>query len=250
MSRWGIVLTCFLAASILLTGCQVLPKDVTVSTGPSVNVGPVAVAVTINSNGDIVLSGNYSQSLIGIKGLASLNWEFGFEKTLYEAQNASNQLFILYQDNAGEVFQAQYDIGQPFKVEFSQEQWVTRVQSSGNGSIVAYVKQRMQAPASADSMARDFTPVNSCSGASPQRVQVNDTVRVCTKVDHLIVRVDPKQTGTEIRRLNPGETLKVLAGPECADSSLWFFVRSDHYNIKGWVREGSDNQDPYFICSQ
>jgi hypothetical protein len=110
--------------------------------------------------------------------------------------------------------------------------------------------------------------VNSCPGASPQRVLIGDTVNVCTKRDRLVVKVDPGIMTEEIIRVYPGSVLTIVGGPVCMDDSSWWLVSvpvntkaakhqtelSDFFytdrEYTGWVPEGSDEVDPYYLCEQ
>ena len=64
---------------LILAGCD----GTTVNTGPYIEAGPVAVSVTINSDGSTVLSGSYSQRIVGI-GPVGVGWTVGFDKVLSE----------------------------------------------------------------------------------------------------------------------------------------------------------------------
>lgn len=91
------------------------------------------------------------------------------------------------------------------------------------------------------------TPVTSCPGAPEQQVEVGGKAWVCTKSDRLIVRQQPRLGGQEITRLEPGTHVSVVDGPRCANSHSWWKIRTET-GIVGWVAEGSDEIDPYFIC--
>jgi len=86
-----------------------------------------------------------------------------------------------------------------------------------------------------------------CPGASPQRVRVGYRARVCTAYENLVVRAQPGRGSPEITRLRPGTYVTVVDGPICADVWSWWKVQSDS-GIVGWVAEGGDEIDPYFIC--
>jgi len=83
--------------------------------------------------------------------------------------------------------------------------------------------------------------------ASPQRVYVGDRARVCTAYERLTVRAGPGRSSSEITRLEPGAYVTVVDGPAYADGWSWWKVRTDSGKV-GWVAEGGDNVDPYFIC--
>lgn len=86
-----------------------------------------------------------------------------------------------------------------------------------------------------------------CPGAPVQLVYVNARAYVCTQSDRLIVRKKPNKSSAEIARIYPGTQMTIIKGPECADNWSWWRIETDD-GIVGWVAEGGDNVDPYFIC--
>jgi hypothetical protein len=86
-----------------------------------------------------------------------------------------------------------------------------------------------------------------CPDAPPQRVRVGDKARVCTAYDQLVVRARPGRSSSEIARLKPGTYVTIVDGPICADVWSWWKVQTDSGTV-GWVAEGGDEIDPYFIC--
>ncbi len=108
-----------------------------------------------------------------------------------------------------------------------------------------------------------LTPTfGSCPGAIAQKVRVGDKAKVCTRSDRLILRSDPSPDAREIFRMYPGTKLTVVGGPRCGPDYTWWQVRvekdsrvslNDQIFITkdeeiGWVHEGSDAKDPYYIC--
>lgn len=105
-----------------------------------------------------------------------------------------------------------------------------------------------------------------CPGAKEQRVEIDEKARVCTHKDRLILREDPKKDGDEIVRIYPETEVKIIDGPRCDDNSSWWLVEVPrgtnvfftHQNkdgmlssaVQGWVREGSDDKDPYYLCPE
>lgn len=109
-----------------------------------------------------------------------------------------------------------------------------------------------QSPIASPTPARDApaSPTespSSCPVAPPQQVQVGDSARVCTAHDQLVVRTQPRRGSTEVTRLEPGTRVTIVDGPVCAQDWSWWKVRTDAGKI-GWVAEGGDEVDPYFIC--
>jgi hypothetical protein len=72
-------------------------------------------------------------------------------------------------------------------------------------------------------------------------------VYVCTQVDRLTLREAPRRNSDEVLLMDPGTALTIVDGPACADAWLWWQVKTTDGEI-GWVAEGGDETDPYFIC--
>lgn len=87
----------------------------------------------------------------------------------------------------------------------------------------------------------------SCPGAPPQRVSVNGRAYVCTKSDSVFLRSEPRRAGSTLVSLPPGTQFTVMDGPRCADNWSWWLVKTDD-GRNGWIAEGGDSIDPYFIC--
>ena len=92
-----------------------------------------------------------------------------------------------------------------------------------------------------------LTPSQSCPNAPTQRMIVDQRGHVCTKNDRVVVRTGPSRSYNEVIRLDPGSTFTVIGGPSCANDWSWWEIRTDD-NITGWIAEGGDAIDPYFIC--
>lgn len=89
--------------------------------------------------------------------------------------------------------------------------------------------------------------IKECPGALPQRVIIGEKAKVCTKSADLIVRKEPGRDGMELTGIKPGTNFMIIDGPSCANDWSWWKVELDS-GLKGWVAEGGDNIDPYFIC--
>lgn len=88
---------------------------------------------------------------------------------------------------------------------------------------------------------------SSCPGASPQRLEVGSNAYVCTISDPVRLREGPGKQYNSIASLEKGSQLYVVDGPRCADNWSWWQVETESGNI-GWMAEGGDNIDPYFLC--
>ena len=110
-----------------------------------------------------------------------------------------------------------------------------------------------------------FTPTptyGSCPRAEPQRVRIGDKAKVCTRSDRVVVRSEPDGDSEEIFRMYTGTKLEIIGGPRCGSDFTWWQVvvlkgahvalGNNDWNTTrdeiGWVREGSDAKDRYWIC--
>lgn len=61
------------------------------------------------------------------------------------------------------------------------------------------------------------------------------------------MREGPARSYAEQRRLVPGADLKIIGGPACANNWSWWEVETES-GYTGWMAEGGDATDPYFLC--
>jgi hypothetical protein len=87
-------------------------------------------------------------------------------------------------------------------------------------------------------------PENSCPGAPVTRLIVNQRARVLDADERpLNIRSAPGTDSSILSRIPPNEVFYVLAGPQCADGYLWYFVR--YRTFEGWIAEGDNTS--YFV---
>lgn len=86
-----------------------------------------------------------------------------------------------------------------------------------------------------------------CPAAPPQRLVVGEQAHVCTQFDRVLLRSGPGRSYDELHRYEPGSTLDVIGGPTCSDSWSWWEVIAPNGHT-GWMTEGGDSEDPYFLC--
>jgi hypothetical protein len=78
-----------------------------------------------------------------------------------------------------------------------------------------------------------------CSGAPETRLEVGDTASVSlVPPDPNIVREGPGKDEDKIGKIQPGERVTILEGPECADHLVWWKVKSLKTGLTGWTAEG------------
>jgi len=88
----------------------------------------------------------------------------------------------------------------------------------------------------------------SCPGAPAQRVAKGSKATVCTKSDPLRFRIEPGKDHAAIGVLAPGTKVEVIDGPVCAGNNWTWWKVTTADKRTGWVAEGGDNIDPYFLC--
>src|SRR5271157_2209551 len=121
---------------LLVSGCG----TVTTESGPSVNVGLARVSLHVNNQGQFVVNGQISIPIV----LGIIDWDVAFNDVLNNSNNKSNYLIVLSQDENNNVTENDYPIGQPFQIDFEQDQWVRRISHQPNGAIIVIVdKQAM-----------------------------------------------------------------------------------------------------------
>ena len=76
---------------------------------------------------------------------------------------------------------------------------------------------------------------------------IGEKARVCTQSEDLIVRKEPGRDGKALTGIEPGTNFMIIDGPSCANNWSWWKLELDS-GLVGWVAEGGDNFDPYFIC--
>jgi len=86
-----------------------------------------------------------------------------------------------------------------------------------------------------------------CPGAPALRMTVGKDGSVCTKEDSMAVRKEPNRLGEMVIRLTPGTIFTVIGGPECSNNWSWWKIQTTN-GTTGWIAEGGDDTDPYFIC--
>ncbi len=92
------------------------------------------------------------------------------------------------------------------------------------------------------------TSIPRCPGSPAQRLIVGKSGQVCTRTDPVIFRAKPGKTGKQIGLLPTGTKFSVVKGPECAGNYWsWWKVRLEDGRL-GWLAEGGDACDEYFLC--
>ena len=94
------------------------------------------------------------------------------------------------------------------------------------------------------------TQINSsCPGAPQKRLEVGGNAIVCTRRETVYLRTSPKKSASYTHRLVPGAELRVIGGPICDERPSWWYweIRTES-GYEGWMAEGGDTKDSYFLC--
>lgn len=115
--------------------------------------------------------------------------------------------------------------------------------------------------------------VDACPGAKPTKIKVGIRVIVCTEIDGLLAKAEPKSGVKELFRLYPFKryerAYKVVSGPVCenGDTRWWQVLikegtlvyeglqylndsRNLEEDTKVWLMDGGDSTDPNYICPE
>jgi Bacterial SH3 domain len=76
---------------------------------------------------------------------------------------------------------------------------------------------------------------------------VNQRGYICTQKDSVRLRESPFRSANSIVSLPVKSQFSVIGGPSCADNWSWWEIQTDS-GYSGWISEGGDATDPYFIC--
>ena len=91
------------------------------------------------------------------------------------------------------------------------------------------------------------TKTYSCPRAPTQQLIVGGRAYVCTGSDSVMMRAGPDQSYEITRRVPTGSIVSVLDGPRCGDGFSWWYTQAES-GATGWMAEGGDAEDPYFLC--
>lgn len=88
-----------------------------------------------------------------------------------------------------------------------------------------------------------------CGDAPPKRLKKGDKAIVCTQFETVHLRENPDNTSEFSHRLVPGAELQVIGDAVCdEEASWWYWEVKTEKGFEGWVAEGGDEIDTYFIC--
>lgn len=238
--RQGFVLVVF----IFLSACE---RETEGYTGINLDMPKAKISASVNTKGEIQLSGAYAIKEFDAGSLGEVSWEVGVTETLKLAQSKTNTLFILYEEN-GKIVRQMYDFGQPFEVAFAHDQWVRSIENDGRGNTVVFVEKRVASPSAdkPETVREGSSTAYWCDDLSGVKLKMGDTARVVwPKVNLRSSPVVPQTWDANIiLQVEEGVQVTVIGGPECAHEGTWWEVRTE-YGDAGWMREFTD--DGYFL---
>ena len=95
----------------------------------------------------------------------------------------------------------------------------------------------------------DLSAADQACQGSPRRLQIGEKAFVCTQSDAVALRAGPGKAYGRIRRMPPGTEILVTNGPTCDQrSGMWYWEVQTDSGQKGWMAEGGDAVDPYYLC--
>lgn len=201
----------------------------------------VEISASIDTSGEIQLSGAYAVKEYKLGNLGKVSWKVGIEHTFNKAQGKTNMLYVLYEEN-GSVYSQEYAIGRPFKIKFTNEQWVRTIENDKNGNIVVFVEKQIKSSSQANIIPqpKSNSPSNSywCDDLSGVKLSVGENARVVSPKVNL--RSYPKVPQTWdaniVAQVEEGTRVTIIGGPECAHEGTWWEVRTENGST-GWMRE-------------
>lgn len=222
-------------ASIVLKRLQeaslINPSDASFADLPSEDI---VLAPTNDNRGNIKLPGFY---LVNIDIAPGVWRNFGDSDSCY--WSVTNWKGEIIDNFFGMTGGTMYVPTNAFQVEISKE--------CGAWVLLVPLQEKSSTPAPS----RQFTPtptaIAKCPSAPRQRLEVGKFAMICTKLDQVRLRVEPGIIGKFLQGIYPDVTVKVIGGPKCANNWSWWQVELKD-GVKGWLAEGGDEIDPYFLC--
>lgn len=132
-----------IAVSIfVLSSCSNPTQGVGVSGG--VNAGPFTIDLSIDSNGNVSVSGGFKPQVR--VGLGPIGLQAGIQKTVELTTQRPYYLFILWEGANRQVQRDEYEIGQKFQLVFTGTEQVREIQGQSDSVIVVVQQQAASAP--------------------------------------------------------------------------------------------------------
>lgn len=128
--------TILLISIFILTSCDKIPGDSQIYVGAE--AGPAEITIGVNNEGKVSVSGGIAPKLK--IGLGPIELKVGIQQTFELTKQSPYTLFIIWEDNSGEIQREEYEIGKAFIVKFTDADKVQEI-SGINNSIIVVVKK-------------------------------------------------------------------------------------------------------------
>jgi hypothetical protein len=132
--KWSFAI--ILIATLLLSSCGNPTDNGQVYVGAE--AGPIDVIISVDNNGKVAVSGGIAPKFK--VGLGPVELKVGIQKTIELTSERPYYLFVIWQDETGEVQREEYEIGKTFHVIFTQNEQIQEIQGNNNSVIVVVNK--------------------------------------------------------------------------------------------------------------
>ncbi len=134
--KWSFAI--ILTATLLLSSCSNPTGSSQAYVGAE--AGPVEVTVSVDNTGKVAVSGGIVPKFT--IGLGPIDLKVGVQETMELTSERSYYLFVIWQDETGEVKREEYEIGKTFHVKFTQNELIQEIQGNNNSVIVVVNKPK------------------------------------------------------------------------------------------------------------
>lgn len=180
--------------------------------------------------------------------MGEISWDLGFDNAWYLARTAQQSLFVVWQAVDGRVYCEVFHFSHNFEVDLTKTFWIRKIQAVGEQNLVIFVEKEVLLAHEFAKQGKILEPAPAaCEKAPPQQVRPGMLGYICTQIDGVYARPKPGKKNPIYTNLLPAERFLVVSGPVCKNNWSWWEVRTER-GVVGWVPEGGDETDPYFIC--
>jgi len=99
-------------------------------------------------------------------------------------------------------------------------------------------------------VANEATEWYPCSGLYASRLQIGDQAYVSYNPPLANnVRENPSLSARLLGKLQPGEEMSIVDGPECNNNMIWWYIQASGKSLRGWTSEG-DSENYWLVPIQ
>lgn len=104
--------------------------------------------------------------------------------------------------------------------------------------LPTFTSTRLSSPTST-TVVNEVTEWYPCSGLYASRLRVGDQAYVSYNPPLANnVRQNPSLSARLLGKLQPGEEMTIVDGPECNNNMVWWYIQASGRNLRGWTSEG------------